>query len=431
MDRRAPAACAGTLNALLAVFALIAIGTRLGWPLPVLVGLLVLAHVALIGCWRERYSKRRLLACAALAGLIAMAAHPVAEDDFYRYQWDGWRTLSHGTPYGAAPAEFFGDESLPPAAQAALDGVNYPDTPTIYGPLLQALFATSWLLGENSLWPLRFLVLVLHLIALWQAMRYAPRRALALVALNPALFFFGFVNLHPDILLGWLLFFAIIAVRTSRVATAGALLGAAVATKISGLIVAPLLFATVGMGNALRAASTMLALLALCYAPFLALGDAAGLLAFGTQWTFNPGGFALLAGAFGSDAARPIAVALVLAFAAALALCAKRRYLARHAAALLIALLLLSPVVNAWYALWFLPLAALTRAATPWAMCAALSMTLLTHGELGREGDPFALLPWVAWVQWTTIALALAVDLVGWRQLRAGWPVLSPGRAAR
>ena len=410
MDQCAAAACFRRLIALLAIYALIAVGTRFGWPLQWLLTLLLLGHLALIVCWRERFSRRRLLCGSALAGLIALAAVPVAEDDFYRYQWDGWRMHAHGTPYGAAPADFFGDESLPPAAQAALDGVNYPETPTIYGPALQALFGLSWLLGENALWPLRLLVLALHLGALDLAMRFAPRRALALVALNPALFFFGFVNLHPDILLGWLLYFACIAARKGRLATVGALLGAAVATKVSALLVAPLLLSTARIGTAMRrGVSTMLATLALCYAPFLAFGDGAGLLAFGTQWTFNPGGFALLALAFGDGSARLVS-ALALLLLAALLLRTRRERLAANAVVLLLTLLLLAPVVNAWYVLWLLPLAALTRAYTPLAMAAALSMSLMTGGELGIDGDPFALLPMATWAQWAIVALALSFD---------------------
>lgn len=404
------------MNTLIAVFALIAMGTRAGWPLPVLLALLLLAHLALLMCGQAQCSPRQLLSGALLSGMIAMAGVPVAEDDFYRYQWDGWRTLHHGTPYGAAPAEFFGDEQLPPSAQAALDGVNYPETPTIYGPALQALFAMAWLLGENTLWPLRLLMLTLHLGALHVAMRFAPRRALVWVALNPTLFFFGFVNLHPDILLGWLLFFACVAARQQRIAMSGALLGVAVATKVSGLLLAPMLLAVRGIPAALRhGAPAMLLTLAFCYAPFMSFGDGPGLLAFGSAWTFNPAGFALLELAFGSAHARLMVAGLLLVLAAVW-LRTRREHLAGHAVTLLLALLLLSPVVNAWYVLWLLPLAALTRALTPFALSAALSMSLLTRGELGLPGDPFSVLPWAATVQWGITGMALIMDMRRWRK---------------
>ncbi len=361
------------------------------------------------------------MGAATLAGLLSMAAIPVAEDDYHRYQWDGWRTLHHGTPYGAAPADFFGDEQLPGAAQTALSGVNYPETPTIYGPVLQAVFATAWWLGENALWPLRLLLLVLHLSALRLAMRFASRRALVLVALNPSLFFFGFVNLHPDILLGWLLFFACIAARTGRIVTTGTLLGVAAATKVSGLLLAPLLLAAHGIPAALRrGAPVMLAVIAGCYAPFSSLGDAPGLQAFGSAWTFNPAGFALVEFAVGPAPARIVAAGLLLALAVAL-LRTSRRHLARNSLVLMLALLLLSPVVNAWYVLWLLPLAALTHAVTPFVLSAALCLSLLTRGELGLAGDPFSVLPWAAALQWMVTGWALVVDTIRWpRALRGG-----------
>ena len=53
-------------------------------------------------CWSD------ILFFAVAYRVIGVFAFPVLEDDFYRYLWDGWQTVTQGTPYGLAPAAYFG-----------------------------------------------------------------------------------------------------------------------------------------------------------------------------------------------------------------------------------------------------------------------------------------------------------------------------------
>ena len=112
------------------------------------------------------------------------------------------------------------------------------------------------------------------------------------------------------------------------------------------------------------------AALSLAYLPFLLAGgsDAVGLKTFAAQWRFNPLLFRIIEAVAPHDLARPVAGLLVAAGVAALAW--RRRGAAtrgRDAAmppvdSALLMLLLMSPVVNPWYALWALGPAVAARA---------------------------------------------------------------------
>lgn len=64
-----------------------------------------------------------------------LAAGSFYEDYFYLYLWHGYRLATTGSPYGAAPEEFFVDPSVAPAMHSILDRINYPELPTIYFPV--------------------------------------------------------------------------------------------------------------------------------------------------------------------------------------------------------------------------------------------------------------------------------------------------------
>ena len=89
----------------------------------------------------ERVSVLWILALALLLRVIAAFASPLLEDDHHRYLWDGWRSATALDPYRLPPSAWFGDGSLAQRWQDVLSAINHPDLPTIYGPLLQGLFA--------------------------------------------------------------------------------------------------------------------------------------------------------------------------------------------------------------------------------------------------------------------------------------------------
>jgi len=98
-----------------------------------------------------------VLGFGVLFRLLGTLTFPVLEDDFYRYMWDGWQVANSGFPYAQSPATYFGDTTLPPEMSAVLDGINYPDVATVYGPFLQLLFGLGYFLAPGQVAPLQVL----------------------------------------------------------------------------------------------------------------------------------------------------------------------------------------------------------------------------------------------------------------------------------
>ena len=100
---------------------------------------------------------------ALVVRLIAVQADPLLEDDHYRYLWDGMRTAQHLDPYRLAPSAFFGTNDLAARWQDVLSGINNPNIPTLYGPVLQALFALAHGLAPGRLGAIQGLVLLVDM----------------------------------------------------------------------------------------------------------------------------------------------------------------------------------------------------------------------------------------------------------------------------
>lgn len=384
----------------------------------VIVPLVLIAHLAWAAAIGSRPRRATVLWLTVLLVVVCAFARPVAEDDYWRFLWDAHRTLADGTPYGRAPAEWFGDPSVPSSMQAVLDGINHPDVPTIYGPMLQALFVAAHLLAAADPLGLSLLFGTLHLACTALAMRYLPAHRVAMAAWNPLLLQQCLMNLHPDFVLGWLLLAAAVAARRGVAARTGALLAVAVATKVSALVAAPVLWLAMarrrsaGRAAMARAAVAGVATLAVFYLPWLATAatDGAGLATFAQTWRFNPALFAPLAALFGDAEARAIAAAVVGLAVLGLAAKATPQQSFGSVVLAIAVLLALSPVINAWYLAWLLPCATMTRWRAPWVAAAALQLSTLTIGELGLAGDPFALPGGVVALQWVLIGAAVIAD---------------------
>ncbi len=366
--------------------------------------------------WRATITNARLIFIGALlAHIITLAGMPAFEDDYFRFIWDGWRTLHYGTPYGVAPERFFADGSVPVHLRSVLDGINYPEYPTIYGPVLQIAFAAVFaLFGANPIGlQLLFAFANLMLIALLLR-RYDPGRV-ALYAWNPLVIAETSLHLHPDGLLAAALFAALIAGR-ARPFLAGLLLGMAAGVKLVALAAWPLLLRMRPM--ALFAAVFTLGTL---YLLFFAQGRGAGFdstATFATLWHFNPLLFEPLFQIFGWQMGR--ISALLVAGLLVLWLHARSRSVDDvPLVGIFGTILLFAPAVNSWYLLWLLPFAVGRRQIWPFAATIALPFSYLTGLNLGDPMlEAFAVHPLARAGQWFLLVSALVYD---WRiNQRAG-----------
>jgi alpha-1,6-mannosyltransferase len=375
---------------------------------------------------------------ALMLRLLATQAAPLLEDDHHRYLWDGMRTATAMDPYHLPPEAYFGQRDLSTQWQDVLSGINHPDVPTIYGPMLQFLFAGAYLIGPGQTAPLKGLLLCVDLLVLvLLARQRVPVRWLLAYAVHPLLLKEVMGSMHPDGLMALWLLLAALAWRKQQAWRVGVWLACAVATKVAALVLLPLLLLSPNLlhrwGWAGRASVGLgLGLLAL-YAPFVIAGgdEWAGLSAFGQHWRFNPLLFRVMASSLPEawvGLVRYGAGAVVLVGVLWMAYFWTVRVQARQPSvfcapstmppwdAALLLLIVMSPVVNPWYWLWGLPLAVLHQR-VPTVVMGTVAVVSYTHGAvLGTLtahwlGDqPFAVAWPITLVQLLALSVALAVQ---------------------
>lgn len=353
---------------------------------------------------------------------ILLLGHPLFEDDFFRYLWDGYRTLSAGSPYGIAPEHFFGDPNVPAAMRRILSGVNNPEAPTIYGAVLQYLFALSQWLFPNEERALRALFSGINLVLVWALIANFGARRTILYAWNPLVLTEIALNGHPDGVLGFCIFAAWLCYRAasrltdprattqSEAATQstiqpsrkligssrqifwlvgiGVALGAAAGVKIVALAIWPIL---IGLGvrrywPAIFAACMSVVIF---YLPFivnahqLGLGlGADGAILFATRWEFNPMLYAWIQPLISPGPARLICAIIGIGAILWLTLRA-RRWTPAISLGVFGLVLFVSPAFNAWYLLWLLPFAVTLPAGATALISLALAFSYATGLNLG------------------------------------------------
>jgi len=361
----------------------------------------------------EPFPLGRLIFWAVAFRICGLVGGPFYEDDFYRYLWDGYRFATTGTPYGAPPEAFFVDPGVPPALQSALHGINYPELPTIYAPVTQAIFLLGYWLQPGSVMALQAILIVLDLAAVMLLLRLAPARNVLLYAWCPLVIKEVAFTAHPDVAGACLLLAAVVLARTRRWHLAALTLGLAVGAKVFGLVLVPLVLA----GTRIRHWLLFAAALAAVYAPFALSGgsDLASLQVFAREWEFNSALFGLLKTALPPFTAK---LALGLAFAAFWGWY-NLRYFRSPARGIprgdwiFGALLAASPVINPWYLLWLLPFAAVFPSIWAWTASLAVLLSYVTRLNLQDYAmDPYTQPPWVRGLEFGLILCGIGCDLI-------------------
>ena len=356
----------------------------------------------------------RLFLWAAVFRICGLVGGPFYEDDFYRYLWDAYRFATTGTPYGVAPEAFFLDPGIPALFQGVLNGINYPELPTVYGPTSQLVFLFGYVLQPGSVTALQAILIAVDLAALALLLRLTPAANVLLYAWCPLVVKEIAFTAHPDGAGVCLLLAAIVLARDSRWRSAAILLGLAAGAKVFGLVLAPLVLARARIRHWLLFAATLAAL----YAPFALQGgtDLASLEVFAREWEFNSAAFELLATVAPRFESRLL---LGLVFAVFWGYY-YRRYVRTDAHDgiprgdwLYGALLVVSPVINPWYLLWLLPFAAVFPSAWAWTASLAVFLSYATGLNLQDYAmDPYAQPIWIRWLEFGLILSALGYDLV-------------------
>ena len=348
---------------------------------------------------------------------IGIYGTPILEDDYFRYLLDGCVFVATGTPFGVSPESMFAGNPLPTECQILLSRVNNPHLPTIYGPLLQYVFAALHLVAPVNIKALQLTLSLFDVALILLLCRHAPARYVLLYAWCPLVVKEISFTAHPDII-GVLLVVAAFHLRKLNPLAAVVLMAMACAAKVFAVLMLPFLLWRLALRYWLLCAATVV----LLYLPFLLQGatDLAVLGVFLRQWQFNPGLFLPVTGFFGDFPARVICYTL---FGLWWLFYFVRR--ARQKSPDSFALgargewvfgvfLLLSPVVNPWYVIWLLPFAVLRPQVWPWALAIAVPLSYISGLNYMESGlDAYEIAPWAYYTQLVVVAAALGVD--GWR----------------
>ena len=336
-----------------------------------------------------------IVGAAVFGRAILLFTHPVLEDDFWRYLWDG-RVLAHGlNPYSYKPL----DRALDFLNTSYRHQIGWKQYGTIYPPVSIFVFALAYLLSPDSLLALKMILSGFDmatglLVAAWMRSKSISLKWSALYFLNPLVLKEIANSGHLDsiavffsVASGLCLAKSIIERGSAKLTFAAwVLLAISIASKIYPVVLIPLFFKLSGRWRWWCACAFLLLLLVL-YAPVFLAGTTglSGTEAFARHWIFNAGPYRVLQKVseltlLGFSEAHPWTLVLL-----------KNDFLAKLLSGLMLfafvihrsfeataksdvatemmlalgALLILSPVVNAWYLLWFLPFACI-MGSVPW-----------------------------------------------------------------
>jgi alpha-1,6-mannosyltransferase len=365
-----------------------------------------------LGYRQEKLSIQTLIFWSVCFRCIGLFAEPLFEDDHYRFLWDGYTFSRFGSPYGIPPAAFFSDLEVPFVFQRVLDNINYPDVPTIYGPVLEIVFLACYLVKAASLLPLKLILVAADFGVIGILSKRISPQHLLLYAWCPNLIRETAFTAHPETL-GIFFLLAALNAKTSAEHKLPFLTALAIGVKMTAFVAAPFLFWPVR----LRQISYFLLALLAVYLPVLLSGtsDLETLRMFLSQWEYNSSLFAMLTSlGFSRPTSQVIGAGVVLAVALPLFLHWRRdpkRF--PRLDLLFFVFFLCSPVFNPWYALWMLPFMAMYPSIT---LFTALFLLNLSYYN-GMNVPSLGLLPyehptWLRWVEFGSIGpIAL---LEGW-----------------
>ena len=347
--------------------------------------LLLLAGPRLLAAPPTPFIWATLIVVGVLMRAVWFGQTPPLDDDYFRYLWDGAVVASALDPYRHAPSEFVGSggadayRRLASGVQTILENVNFNEMRTIYPSVAQAGFALAALIAPFKVDGLRVVFLggeLATLFLLIEILRSTGRSPLwaAMYWWNPLAVVMTVGLVHVDALISPLVLGALLMHARGRSIAAVTLLGLGAGVKIWPLLLAPIVLWPLVrrpwrlVGTGLVLAATLL----VTVGPVLwsTLRPGSGLTAYATGWTNNNAFYAwtllglnnLLGQPDGLERSMRVTLALVtggVALAQAFRGNATLDSILSRGLIVAAATFYLSPAQFPWYAIWFLPLAAL------------------------------------------------------------------------
>jgi len=344
-------------------------------------------------------------AVGLVARAILLPVSPSLSTDAYRYVWDARVAAAGIDPYAYAPSA---PHVAPLRDSTIYPRLNHPTWQTVYPPPAQAFFRAVYWIAPDSVIAMKLalgLVELLALAALALLLRTLdlPLGRLAIYAWNPLLLVEIWGDGHLDALVLATVTLAALASARRRDGLAAALLGLGTLFKLYPVILFPLL-------PGRRRASVIVAFASVIGAGIVATGGLA-------HWPVAPIGRYVRDEYFNPGLVRSLvnepapALAVAAAWVIAVAWRGGARHLAQRAVPLVAGFIVLAPNVFPWYAVWLVPLLAVTPSA---AMIAFTGTVAFAYAFF--LSDPWAIPWWARLVELAPLGYALA------RELRAFWP---------
>jgi alpha-1,6-mannosyltransferase len=274
--------------------------------------------------------------------------------------------------------------------------------------LLQGVFSLGYLISPAKLWPIKFILIMANLSLIFLLLKNADSKQVMLYAWNPLVFKEIALTAHPDGLVALAILIAWLTRKHWQGKLSGVFLGLALAIKISTLPALVWLF----WKRQYLAIGIAITVFFACYLPFLGAGsDWSGFKVFAREWEFNSGIYALFAMMLSANTAKLLCMGIA---GLGMLWLMKDKAAANHPPwhRLFGILLLFSPVVNAWYLLWFLPLAVMHQDRWPWWASAAVLLSYVTGQNLGDETlSAYDMPMWVRIIEWSIVTTVVGFDV--------------------
>ncbi|WP_160328187.1 glycosyltransferase 87 family protein [Solirubrum puertoriconensis] len=239
------------------------------------------ATVAYAGLLHGRLPLRAGLLLAVLLRLLWLPVLPNLSDDYHRFRWDGALLVAGENPYQHRPHEYRAGGGMlanPPGITRELYGkLNSPRYYSVYPPISQAVFgAAVWLFPSSEFGQVVAMrmvlllaeaataVLLCLLLRRWQI----PTSNCIVYLLHPLVITELAGNLHFEALVITGVLLVLWLLVKGRWGLAAAALGLAAATKLTPLLLLPLLIKRLGWAHAFGFGSVVALVLGLSFAPF-------------------------------------------------------------------------------------------------------------------------------------------------------------------
>ena len=350
---------------------------------------------------------------AVVFRLIGVWGEPILEDDYFRYLLDACLFVTYGSPYGIAPESLFLVNDFTLECNAMLTGVNNPHLATIYAPFLQYVFLLSHLISPVNLDLLQFIIVLFDLSIIYVLGKLAPARLVLLYAWCPLVIKEFAFTAHPDVIGVALLLVALYARKSGQTAWGCILVAAACCSKVFAIAALPYFL----FRQRFRYWFVVAATVSVMYLPFLLQQqdtDLAILAHFAKTWLFNAPVFYLMAELLTDQIARYVSFSLFFLWYCYYFIQyqkSKRSTDIPRMDWIFGLLLILSPVLNAWYLVWVLPFAVIWPSVWAWTASVVIALSYIVGLHLPQTDlFDYQVSPYAQMAQILCIGIALIID---------------------